>query len=93
VQSSFASDKGLCCSFADGFRLTTSIGIACGPRVEWIVVPDDAVVTKSNKFGPAVVWPYMESNRAQLPPCTHYCPENRIGRTSCVLISLTYSKH
>jgi hypothetical protein len=26
---------------------------------EWIVVPDNAVVTEPNKFGPAVVWPYM----------------------------------
>jgi hypothetical protein len=26
---------------------------------EWVVVPDNAVVTEPNKFGPAVVWPYM----------------------------------
>ena len=24
---------------------------------QWFVVPDDAVVTESNRFGPAVVWP------------------------------------
>jgi hypothetical protein len=28
---------------------------------EWILVPDDAVVTEPNKFGPAVVWPYMDA--------------------------------
>ena len=24
---------------------------------QWLVVPDDAVVTEPNRFGPAVVWP------------------------------------
>jgi hypothetical protein len=27
---------------------------------EWIVVPDAAVVTEPNRFGPAVVWPYND---------------------------------
>jgi hypothetical protein len=25
---------------------------------QWFVVPDNAVVTEPNRFGPAVVWPY-----------------------------------
>jgi hypothetical protein len=29
-------------------------------RGEWIVVPDAAVVTEPNRFGPAVVWPYND---------------------------------
>jgi hypothetical protein len=28
-------------------------------KKEWVIVPDDAVVTEPNKFGPAVVWPYQ----------------------------------
>ena len=27
---------------------------------QWIVVPDAAVVTEPNRFGPAVVWPYND---------------------------------
>jgi hypothetical protein len=27
---------------------------------QWFVVPDDAVVTEPNRFGPAVVWPYNQ---------------------------------
>ena len=26
----------------------------------WLVVPDDAVVTEPNRFGPTVVWPYND---------------------------------
>jgi len=29
---------------------------------QWLVVPDDAVVTEPNRFGPAVVWPYNDRN-------------------------------
>ena len=29
---------------------------------EWIIVLDNAVVTEPNKFGLAVVWPYMDTN-------------------------------
>ena len=29
---------------------------------ELIIVPDAAVVTEPNRFGPAVVWPYMDSD-------------------------------
>jgi hypothetical protein len=60
-----ASGRGLCCSFADGLNVeNVDWGTQDGHyRVrlhgEWIVVPDDAVVTEPNKFGRAVVWPYM----------------------------------
>jgi len=60
-----ASGKGLCCSFADGFRVddvdwdTQDGHYRVRLNGEWIVVPDNAVVTEPNKFGPAVVWPYM----------------------------------
>jgi hypothetical protein len=62
------SGKGLCCSFADGFRVdnvdwdTQDSHYRVRLNGEWIVVPDDAVVTEPNKFGPAVVWPYMGTN-------------------------------
>ena len=29
---------------------------------QWMVVPDAAVVTEPNRFGPAVVWPYQDMN-------------------------------
>jgi hypothetical protein len=71
-----ASNKGLCCSFADGVSVedvdwdtggenkdTGSEGGHYRVRLhgEWIPVPDSAVVTEPNKFGPAVVWPYQDS--------------------------------
>ena len=46
-----ASGKGLCCSFADGFKV------------------ENAVVTEPNKYGPAVVWPYMDANGATQIRC------------------------
>lgn len=70
-----ASGKGMCCSFADGKSVedvdwdtggdnkdTTSEGGHYRVRIEgqWIAVPDDAVITEPNKFGPAVVWPYKD---------------------------------
>jgi hypothetical protein len=63
-----ASGKGLCCSFADGFRVddvdwdTQDGHYRVRLNDEWIVVPDNAVVTEPNRFGPAVVWPYMNSD-------------------------------
>ena len=60
-----ASGKGLCCSFADGFRVdnvdwdTQDGHYRVRLNGQWIVVPDNAVVTEPNKFGAAVVWPYM----------------------------------
>ena len=62
-----ASGKGLCCSFADGFKVEdVDWDVEKGRyRVrlngEWVVVPDAALVTEPNKFGPAVVWPYQDA--------------------------------
>jgi hypothetical protein len=70
-----ASDKGLCCSFADGFSVrdvdwdTQNGRYRVKLHGEWIVVPDDAVVKEPNRFGPAVVWPYMDVNGATQIRC------------------------
>jgi len=61
-----ASRNGLCCAFADGFSLQDvdwdSQEGHYRVRIygEWVVVPDAAVVTEPNRFGPAVVWPYND---------------------------------
>jgi hypothetical protein len=61
-----ASGKGLCCSFADGFSVQDvdwdSHEGHYRVRIygQWFVVPDAAVVTEPNRFGPAVVWPYND---------------------------------
>jgi hypothetical protein len=72
-----ASGKGLCCSFADGVVIedvdwgTEAIRGVEGKTsiVYWVlvdgqrlVVPPEAVVTEPNRYGPAVVWPYRDSN-------------------------------
>jgi len=63
-----ASGRGLCCSFADGVSVqdvdwdTQHGRYRVRLNGEWIVVPDDAVVTEPNKFGPAVVWPFMDTD-------------------------------
>jgi hypothetical protein len=63
-----ASGKGLCCSFADGFRIddvdwdTQDGHYRVRINGDWVIVPDNAVVTKPNRYGPAVVWPYMSSD-------------------------------
>jgi hypothetical protein len=36
---------------------------------ECIPVPDDAVVTEPNKFGPSVVWPSMDAEGATRIRC------------------------
>jgi hypothetical protein len=60
-----ASGKGLCCSFADGVSIQDVDWDSQDGRYrvrldgEWIFVPEAAVVTEPNRFGPAVVWPYM----------------------------------
>lgn len=68
-----ASGKGLCCSSADGLAIkdvdwdTHGQAPNSGYRVRiegiWIDVPKDAVVTVPNKFGAAVVWPYVEAGK------------------------------
>jgi hypothetical protein len=71
-----ASGKGLCCSFADGVSVqdvdwdTTQDGrYRVRLNGQWIVVPDAAVVTEPNRFGPAVVWPYQDMNGATQIRC------------------------
>jgi hypothetical protein len=79
-----SSGKGLCCSFADGVSVedvdwdtggdnkdTQSEGGHYRVRLnkQWIDVPDTAVVTEPNKFGPAVVWPYQDNNGATQIRC------------------------
>jgi hypothetical protein len=62
-----ASKKGLCCSFADGVSVEDVDWDSQDGRYrvrvggQWIVVPDTAVVTEPNRFGPAVVWPYQDA--------------------------------
>ena len=53
-----------CCDIADGKRVddvdwqTKDGHYQVRLEGKWIDVPDDAVVTAPNKFGPAVVWPF-----------------------------------
>jgi len=71
-----ASGKGLCCSFADGVSVqdvdwdTTNDGrYRVRLNGQWVIVPDAAVVTEPNRFGPAVVWPYQDMNGATQIRC------------------------
>jgi len=71
-----ASSKGLCCSFADGVSVqdvdwdtTTDGRYRVRLDGKWVVVPDAAVVTEPNRFGPAVVWPYQDINGATQIRC------------------------
>ncbi len=71
-----ASGKGLCCSFADGVSVqdvdwdTTHDGqYRVRLNGQWVIVPDAAVVTEPNRFGPAVVWPYQDMNGATQIRC------------------------
>jgi hypothetical protein len=57
------SGKGLCCSDADGFAVMDpdweSRDGHYRVRIEgeWIVVPEDAVITEPNRAGRTMVWP------------------------------------
>ena len=70
-----ASGKGLCCSFADGLKVEDVDWDTLDGRYrvrlhgEWIPVPDAALVTEPNRFGPAVVWPYMDAEGATQIRC------------------------
>ena len=63
-----SSGEGMCCSFADGFSVSDvdwdmrSDHYRVLLHGEWIDVPESAVVTQPNRYGPAVVWPYMDSD-------------------------------
>lgn len=56
----------LCCSVADGLTIkdvdwdTRDGKYRVRLDGEWIVVPDEAVVTVPNRYGPAVVWPFKD---------------------------------
>jgi hypothetical protein len=70
-----ASGKGLCCSFADGVSIRDVDWDTQDGRYrvrldgEWIYVPEAALVTEPNRFGPAVVWPYMDAEGATQIRC------------------------
>jgi hypothetical protein len=70
-----ASGKGLCCSFADGVSVgDVEWDMQDGHyRVllhgEWVDVPDTAVVREPNRYGSAVVWPYIDSGGKTLIRC------------------------
>lgn len=57
------SGKGLCCSNNDGTALedvdweTKDGHYRVRIEGEWIVVPDDAVITEPNRAGKTMVWP------------------------------------
>ena len=73
--SGLASGKGLCCSFADGVRVEdVDWDVQDGQyRVrlqgEWVLVPENALVTEPNRFGPAVVWPFKDADGATQVRC------------------------
>lgn len=51
-------------------RLCRSIAPKCDAgNKEWIVVPDQAIVHDPNRFGAAVVWPYLDSGGATQIRC------------------------
>lgn len=70
-----SSKKGLCCSFADGVKIENvdwdSLDGKYRVRLDgkWVVVPDAAVITEPNRFGPAVVWPYRDADGATQIRC------------------------
>jgi hypothetical protein len=70
-----ASGKGLCCSFADGVSVQDVDWDSQDGRYrvrlngQWVIVPDTALVTEPNRFGPAVVWPYQDAAGATQIRC------------------------
>ena len=67
-----ASKKGNCCSFADGVTVEDPDWGTEGNNY-WVVidhkkiiVPEEALVTVANRFGKAVVWPYIENNETKI---------------------------
>ena len=60
---SLKSGKGLCCSDADGFAVSDPDWDSRDGHYrvrlegEWMVVPDDAVITEPNRVGRTMVWP------------------------------------
>jgi hypothetical protein len=64
---SLKSSKGLCCSDADGFAVSDPDWDSKDGHYrvhldgEWIVVPDEAVITEPNRAGRTMVWPIKSS--------------------------------
>ena len=62
------SGQGLCCSFADGVKVENVDWDTDNGRYrvrldgQWIIVPDSALITEPNRYGPAVVWPYRDAD-------------------------------
>jgi hypothetical protein len=62
------STKGLCCSDADGFAVSDPDWESKDGHYrvrlegEWIMVPDDAVITEPNRAGRTMVWPIRDSH-------------------------------
>jgi hypothetical protein len=60
-----ASGKGLCCSFADGHAVADPDWDSKDGHYrvrldnQWIVVPDDAVITEPNRAGRTMVWTWF----------------------------------
>ena len=58
----------LCCDEADGWRVDDVDWESKDGHYrvrlygEWVPVPDETVVTEPNRFGPAVVWPYLDTD-------------------------------
>lgn len=61
------SGRGPCCSDADGFAVSDPDWDLEGTHYrvrldgQWIVVPDDAVITEPNRAGRTMVWPIKGS--------------------------------
>lgn len=61
-----ASGRGLCCSMADGETVTDPDWDSQDGHYrvrldnQWVLVPDDAVITEPNKFGRTMVWPVRD---------------------------------
>jgi len=70
-----SSGLGMCCSFADGLSISDvdwevkDNHYRVLLRGDWITVPDSAVVTEPNRYGPAVVWPYMDNKGNTMIRC------------------------
>lgn len=67
-----ASNRGPCCSFADG-RMVEDPDWGADLQGYWVIVdgqrihvPSSAIITTQNIFGPAVVWPYRDANGIQI---------------------------
>lgn len=64
---SLKSGRGPCCSDADGFAVSDPDWDSRDGRYrvriegDWIVVPDDAVITEPNRYGRTMVWPIKGS--------------------------------